>query len=993
MMVCTTLFNLAEACWILAAAGILVAALAIAGMWRVASHEARRRGLAKTAAFAVLSAIATFWAGGKGGARGPAGPERRQTRAAAPGLRRYFAPTNFVAEADVFTRPTNAVTPAMWTRHSVSDDFQLAAPGWVAGTCGVVTTQPWGIDSPSAIGDGYETFAPLYATNAFLLGTSDFWAVTNESSKTFVWKDLAFGRSATNLVSFAATVYDWGDFEFTYGNVPEGGFSSFVKLGAGTLDLTPYVASGQTVRVEKNLEQDAEWWLENYPEICYTNETGELVFDYDTNEWCFVQFVIESLEDYLEEEERYCRYWDACLSLSNDIVRIEKYSVEVYNVGTNGEISLSSLGRNVVDGLIDTYGEHIDLDGIAVDEIPEGVSSNDVVFWGVEGGNTTNIMNWKIEDYSRAVQKVGNPPELKLVGVDEETHASSLLRSLPDDGVEINLRLHFAVPLGSALYVTQNTHQVGAWLHRKRGTGVVTIPCRSGLKYCAYADHGFNREGTLTNDNSIAWRYANNNRRLYFHRKLSLGLAGVDLSTANFATARAVMTPPVTNVATGTYCWNSSGNIRVVPISDGRRAGVFRESSAAGFVKCIWDNGENGKWNLCATGEVSVAANEAYTNLAQFVDFRSVPRLLVFEDAHLGTDGLPVPASSNLVSSLSCGYGGNRPGTLVLSQESGPDVVVSENGAAVSMPFSWVVEGGGMSPARVFAVAGLQPGDSVTFRLRFTSEAAPGGIDWFATIHAVSLSVCAQRTWPAERHRRVFGPMEPFLLSVPDGDANGTWAFLNAGGTGNSFGASLPATPTNVAARLTIYGETHEVPLAVIAPTECVGTNAVPMTDADWMAVSSNALAVGEIGAGLRIDLKLLPDYVSFEGLRTMEGISPTYGQWGYFANFSMTNIAHNASIGAWCVNTVHEGNDVGFDRAGFSFLAEDLPRPWSRGGFEYRIPLYWWVDGSTQTNLLATHAQQFGMFPDGDSEVSKFGWTAHRGTNGVQTVERDAQP
>lgn len=108
-------------------------------------------------------------------------------------------------------RPTNAVTPSMWTRHSVSDDFQVAAPGWVAGICGVVTTQPWGIDSPETIEDGHTTLAPLYATNSFLLGTSDFWVVTNESSKTFVWKDIAFNRDPSNLVSFAATIYEWVD--------------------------------------------------------------------------------------------------------------------------------------------------------------------------------------------------------------------------------------------------------------------------------------------------------------------------------------------------------------------------------------------------------------------------------------------------------------------------------------------------------------------------------------------------------------------------------------------------------------------------------------------------------------------------------------------------------------------------------------------------------------------------------------------------------------
>ena len=84
--------------------------------------------------------------------------------------------------------------------------------------------------------------------------------------------------------------------EFTYGNVPTDGFTSFVKLKNKTLDLTGNVAPNRTVRVEKNFEQDTEWWLENYPEICYTNATGNLIFDYDTNEWFLVEFTFGAAE-------------------------------------------------------------------------------------------------------------------------------------------------------------------------------------------------------------------------------------------------------------------------------------------------------------------------------------------------------------------------------------------------------------------------------------------------------------------------------------------------------------------------------------------------------------------------------------------------------------------------------------------------------------------------------------------------------------------------
>ena len=118
-------------------------------------------------------------------------------------LHRYLAPTNFAADLSIFNRPTNAVTPRLWKKYSIIDDFQLVLGKRIAGVCGAVTTQPWGIDTPDRIKDIYETYAPLYSTNALIRGVSDFWTVTNEFSQTYVWKDLAHKCNKTNLISFA----------------------------------------------------------------------------------------------------------------------------------------------------------------------------------------------------------------------------------------------------------------------------------------------------------------------------------------------------------------------------------------------------------------------------------------------------------------------------------------------------------------------------------------------------------------------------------------------------------------------------------------------------------------------------------------------------------------------------------------------------------------------------------------------------------------------
>ena len=996
-----TLLSQHDAYAVLAAAGVLAVVLAVMWLWRVAASEVRRRGIAKTLLFVALSAPVAFWAGGKGGRENVKSKDVdsnnqtiqaiKQSNNRLSSLHRYFAPTNFAAGADVFMRPTNAVTPSMWTRHNVSDDFQVAVPGWVAGICGVVTTQPWGIDSPETIEDGHTTLAPLYATNSFLLGTSDFWAVTNESSKTFVWKDLAFNRDPSNLVSFAATIYEWGDVEFTYGNIPEDGFSSFVKIGSETQDMTPFVAEGQAVRLEKNLEQDTEWWLENYPEICHLDASGDLVFEYDTNEWCFVECFFAS-DAY---NRAYDAYKEKARVLSNDVVRIEKYTVMVETkrdplTEDDSENRMPDLIGKYIDMQVKRYGEYVGMNGTAIDELPEGVSSEDAEFFTEPNGTVTNIFHWIIDDNSRVVAKIGPSPDPGDFGLDEyffplAAHNDSSGR------FKISLKFAFTVPRGSTVEFKENNKLIYTWARRGDKTGSYIVPCRSGLGYDAYAYKGFANFDFSNKTERVEWRYDDETRHcVNFHRKHSLSIGGVSFASANFSTAWADMMPPVRN---GSYSWMSSPNITTMPIAGGRRAGLFLENGDAGFVRCVWDNGESGKWNLCATGEVSFVVNTEYTNLTQFVEFGAAPRVLVFEDAHLGTDGIWVPATSNLASTLSCAYNGNRAGALELSKVSGPDVSVSENGAAVTLPYSWEVSGGGNDPARIFSVGGLHAGDAAEFRLRFTSDIVPGGMDYYASICAVGLEVVAQRTCPIERHRRVFGPIEIANFSVAGAVGDVSWHSPIGTINGNTFSVAMPQVPMNTTMTLVVNGYEHVFPISVVAPAECVGTNAVAMTDADWLEVTTNALAVGEVGAGLRIYLKLLPDYVSFFGLRTMEGFAPVSDMQGYFTHVDMSSVNHDAQNGAGRVNVVQEGNLAGVDRAGAAYRVDELPQPWSDGSYAFNIPYYWWVDGSSQTNQFATNVQTVRLFASGDAEVSKFGWTVHRGTNGVQTVTREAQP
>ena len=988
-MQCETLFSMGQARVMMAVAGAMFAALALRLAWRVVAGEVRRHGVAKTAFLLLMSAPLAFWAGGKsGGDRSPGTTPGSMPapvvprREAAPGLHRYFAPSNFVADLSIFTRPTNAVTPSLWSRRSVCNDFREALPDYVAGICGAVTTQPWGIDTPQRIKDCYETYAPFYATNSLVQGIGEFWAVTNENSKTFVWKNLEYNRNPSNLVSFAATIYDWGDFEFTYGNIPDGGFSSFVKLGAETLDMTQYAASGQTVRVEKNLEQDAEWWLENYPEICHTNATGELVFDYDTNEWSFVLFAIEN-EVYYEDMLKYVAAFRVA---RNEVPNIEKYIVVVSSGRDDGNHA-NGVERDYTGEFFEMiykkYGDYVGFGNQDVPSLPQGVPKEDVYFFGIENGSVTNITKWLFCDNSRIEEKIGAIPRIEDYGMNPGINRMSGTWRV--DNIEIDLNIFFSVRPHDVIKVYEAGNEVNSWDIKNVKGGFFILPCRSGFKYKACSNHAFERwEFMNDKDNMDAYK-AEGGRAFYFHRKFAMDIEGVAFTNASFATAEAVITPPVTN---GVYSWAASDNIRVAPIHNGQLAGLFLENGGGGFVKCVWDNGQHGEWRLCTTGEVSVAScgEAAYTNLTKFIDLRASPSLAVYEDAHLGTNGQPVAATGPLSSSLICSYGGNGAGTLELSQISGTAVTLSDGGTTITLPYTWPVTGGGIEPDRVFNVSGLHVGEVATFRLKFSNDYVPQGIDCQTSIRTVTLVVQADRTWPTERYRHVFGPREAVNLAVPDYSGAVSWGFSRGSATPNPFTYFVSATPGPVSVTLTVDGSSYTFPLLAVAPS-IVGTNAVAMTDSDWLSVSNTPPHVGEVGAGERIALKVEPEYVSFRDIKIMEGYSDVYAKTGYFENYNAPNLVHDATAGAFAERLIGSENNVGFDCAGFTFTENDLPPPWSNGGFEFRIPLYWWVDGTTQTNLLATHTQRFTLFPNGDSETSKFGWTVHRGTNGVSTV------
>ena len=926
-------------------------------------------------------------------------------------LHRYLAPTNYAADLSIFNRPTNAVTPKLWTKYCIVDDFQLVPGGRIAGVCGAVTTQPWGIDTPDRIKDIYETFAPLYSTNALIKGVSDFWAVTNEFSQTYVWKDLAHKSDRSNLISFAATLYDWGDIEFTYGNVPTEGFTSFVKLKDKTLDLTGYVAPNRTVKIEKNFEQDTEWWLENYPEICYTNAVGDLVFDYDTNEWYFVELIIGYEEAKSEYEADVAAYYENFYNLTNTgevVTQVFSYKTrnnDYYKFDAEERKLHAEMMESVTAFVYDIFesGAKVNSCACSTNDLPT-VNEHIIELPVISDGCYTNYFRTiftRIDEkgrYSDIINKIGVLPSFydsKYIYMSDEVRRNFYKRK--DDCFDEKLNL----PVRSIVYPTKNielvivtrresrlcikttpcnsknTHWTNTFPHRQ--SKLYTLPCRIGKIYEATASNSIirfeqdNKEDLEDDDICEIWRVSDSGGRKYrFMLPVRLEIENAYFAETNYMPVRAKLSPAINF---GSYKWEMSSNFEIIK-DFGKTAVISRKNGDAGWIKCIWDNGDDSFWNLTCTGRVDVLSNPKYDEKPKFLSITPSSSCVVCSEEYLDKNGNLVNTSGTNVM-LTCSYGGQQSGTMEFRFDYDLGGEVYENGVRRELPYRWDVSGGQVS-TKTLEVRDLSPSGEYKFNLFFTSEKLPEGFMQQASVRVVKFDVEADRTWPEMRKRHVFGPNEPFTLKIDDAETK----------------IIAPKIPGTYATNLTYSGHSIPFSYSVIAPQACIATNAWPMADSDWAKVGvTKPLSVGEVGAGMCLELKLLPEYVSFEGLKVMEGECSASKVRGYFSAFDMSNVRHNASNGALRQIVVQESNFVGIDRAGSARSSEELPGTWSYGSYEWQIPFYWSADDFVTTNRFATNIQEFELLSsNGDFVVRKFGWKARRSMDGNQTVTRDEQ-
>jgi hypothetical protein len=546
------------------------------------------------------------------------------------------------------------------------------------------------------------------------------------------------------------------------------------------------------------------------------------------------------------------------------------------------------------------------------------------------------------------------------------------------DGKAISPEFNIDFPIGTRVKFEMNGHTFFDIENKpsldNEGAEKMGAFIKAGYVYVASAS---SRYSSVTNPGRLIdyRRVAHPTEYVYkMTPKHSMSLENVDFSTKNWVNAKAKITPELKH---GSYTWSISDNLEMIK-STGNQAAILRKNGESGWVKCVWDNGDEAFWNLRMSNTVHVASNESnFNDLPKFLSITPSSSFIVCPEEHLDKNGNLVNASGTNVM-LTCSYGGQQAGTVELRLDYDLAGEVYENGVRRQLPYRWEVPGGQVT-TKTLEIRDLWPSGEYKFNLLFTSEKLPEGFMQQASVRVMKLDVEADRTWPEMRKRYVFGPNEPFSVTVDDDSETKIVA---------------PKVPGAYTTNVTCNGYSIPFSYSVIAPSHCIATNAYPMADSDWAEVGiTNPLSVGEVGAGMCLELKLLPEHVSFEGLKIMEGECSATRIRGYFSTFDMSNVRHNASNGALKQIVVQQENFVGVDRAGWARRVTDLPTPWSHGSYEWQIPFYWSADDFATTNRFATNVQEFELLSsNGDFVVRKFGWKAQRDTDGNQTVTKEEQ-
>jgi hypothetical protein len=176
--------------------------------------------------------------------------------------------------------------------------------------------------------------------------------------------------------------------------------------------------------------------------------------------------------------------------------------------------------------------------------------------------------------------------------------------------------------------------------------------------------------------------------------------------------------------------------------------------------------------------------------------------------------------------------------------------------------------------------------------LKFTEHFTADTIESEDEMTAVRVEVEAEADWPENKNRHVFGPQEIFSMrTYPRDVKNSTWEIGDKLISSNQVSHIAHDEPTNLFAKVSIRGSIFGFDISTVAPERLEAIACREFSDSDWRSKIGGVPRIGDVAVGMVVDLRLLPDYVSFKNVFLQEGECEATNAEGFFVKNSVARL------------------------------------------------------------------------------------------------------
>ena len=379
--------------------------------------------------------------------------------------------------------------------------------------------------------------------------------------------------------------------------------------------------------------------------------------------------------------------------------------------------------------------------------------------------------------------------------------------------------------------------------------------------------------------------------------------------------------------------------------------------------------------------------------------------VVFYEDAYTNAPNDVVAKHSTNTTLTVFAYGGEAGSMLYISEQK-IGKLVRVGGKAITFPYTaFVPPQSGVSFSIEYEADTHSDSEGDITVTAYIMPGDGGGVtSETASATAVKLELTPNYRIGDYEHRHRLGVRESVKCSWMPPDAVVTWDAGTGGQIGMKNDKREYTAPLTAGASpyltAVCHGTRYSLELEVVEPQSVVAKSA----EAFDYGVPTNVAG----GAGMELELVVLPTNVSFMGIAVQEVPTDYKDPQGYFANeYFDFAWSHTTNIGAGVWHDIQVGNRFMYD---YAEMGDQLPRMtpdgditdnwscgWIVGSMNWMIPVGWNETGSSEEDTpvkqFAMYWQRFRMASDGTLEVEKLGKVVQRNTNSVVRLNGEIVP